>query len=451
MKNDFLPRRGKRPNIQSSLHARFHPHHLQTAEEFRPPEDIADEEEQANREQPQPNEGQSVPLNLQHDQPERANIPPKANAETEQHPTQPAPKQGVFAQLKHRLASLSKKQWIIIGVITVVVLSGAGVGAYFLWLHHTPAPVVKKTTVKKAAPAPIPQPILSSLTGLPVADASVNNLPVTAIMIENSIDARPQSGLNDAGVVFEAIAEGGITRFLTLWQDTAPAYVGPVRSVRPYYLQWLQGFDAPVAHVGGSADALELIKRWGVKDLDQFYNPAPYWRVNTRYAPHNMYTDLTKLHALEEQKGFGKSNFTGFPRKAEAPAKAVTARSIDLNPSGPVYASHYDYDPATNSYLRSEGGSPHIDANTNKQISPKVVIALFMNQGQNGVYTTYDTLGTGNAVVFQDGTATAATWAKGSNTDQFTFKDASGAALKLNPGHVWFTVLGGSDRLTYKP
>lgn len=386
---------------------------------------------------------------------EQASTPTHTEAATEptsiHQPQQPVRKESLLAKCKHRLASLSKKQWIIIGVVAVVVLGGAGTGAYFMWFHHTPKPVVKKTTVQKAAPAPVPQPILSDLTGLPVTDASVNNLPVTAIMIENSIDARPQSGLNDAGVVFEAVAEGGITRFLTLWQDTAPAYVGPVRSVRPYYLQWLQGFDASVAHVGGSADALALIQRWGVKDLDQFYNPAPYWRVSTRYAPHNMYTDLSKLHALEAQKGFGKSNFTGFPRKAEAPAKAITARSIDLNPSGPIYAAHYDYDPTTNSYFRSEGGAPHLDTNTGKQINPKVVVALFMNQGQDGIYTTYDTLGSGSAVVFQDGVATAATWTKTSNANQFTFKDASGAVLKLNPGRVWFTVLGGSDRLAYKP
>jgi Protein of unknown function (DUF3048) N-terminal domain/Protein of unknown function (DUF3048) C-terminal domain len=425
MNNDFLPRHGKRQDkhlAETTSDAEVH----EVA--FKPPEDIAAEEDREG----QPTDTPATPDDNHNDPAPQVHKPKRS--------------------LKERLNAITKKQWIIIAIVAVLVLGGGGVGAYFAWFHHTPKPVVHKAvaTNKVSAP-PVPVPIVSTLTGLPISDASINNLPVTAIMIENSIDARPQSGLNDAGVVFEAVAEGGITRFLTLWQDTAPTYVGPVRSVRPYYLQWLLGFDAPVAHVGGSADALSLIKTWNVKNLDQFYNPAPYWRISTRYAPHNMYTDVTKLHTLEAQKGYTKSNYTGFPRKAEQPAKVVTARSIDFTISGTYYNSHYDYDPTTNSYLRSEGGQPHIDANTNKQINPKVVIGLIMDQGQNGEYTTYNTLGSGKAYVFQDGIVTIGTWTKTDNQSQFIFKDQNGAELKLNAGRTWITVLGGDNRVAYKP
>jgi hypothetical protein len=165
-----------------------------------------------------------------------------------------------------------------------------------------------------------------------------------------------------------------------------------------------------------------------------------------------MYTSLPKLLDLEAKKGFGKANYTGFTRKPqETPNPTINARTIDFNISGALYNSHYDYDAATNNYLRSEGGKPHIDANTNQQINPKVVIGLVLPQGHNGIYTTYNTLGSGTAYIFQDGTVTAATWAKANNSSQFVFKDASGAEVKLNPGRTWLSVVGSTDRVTYRP
>jgi len=353
--------------------------------------------------------------------------------------------------LKEWLKHLSTRQRVILIATAVVVLGAMGFGAYYLWFRDAPQPVKKAAVKKEAVKPPAAEPLTSTLSGLPITDAAINDRPVTAVMIENSTDARPQAGLNDASVVFEAIAEGGITRFLTLWQDTAPEAIGPVRSVRPYYLQWLQGFDAAVAHVGGSGDALRLIKDWGVKDLDQFHNTAPYWRVSNRYAPHNMFTSIPKLNELEAQKGFGKPNYTGFARKKEAASATPNARTIDFNISSPLYNSHYDYEAATNSYLRSEGGKPHTDANSGAQISAKVVVGLVMPQGKNGLYTTYNTIGSGQAYVFQDGIVTIGTWNKADNKSQFTFKDANGAEIKLNPGKTWLTVVGGTDRISYKP
>src|SRR6185369_4571690 len=162
-----------------------------------------------------------------------------------------------------------------------------------------PPPVVK---AKKVVPPPAPTTEASKLQGIQVG-FDVNKRPVNAVMIENSEFARPQSGLDQAGVVFEAVAEGGITRFLTLFQDTNTAYLGPVRSVRPYYIQWALGFDAAIAHVGGSPEALSAMKSWSVKDLDQFANGSYFQRVNNRDAPHNVYTSTDQLHALESKKG----------------------------------------------------------------------------------------------------------------------------------------------------
>lgn len=312
-----------------------------------------------------------------------------------------------------------------------------------------PAPVAKEE-VKETPPPPTTEP--SKLTGVEVPLAT-NKLPITGIMIENSPDARPQAGLKDAGVVFEAVAEGGITRFLALFLEAQPDYIGPIRSVRPYYVQWARGFDAPIAHVGGSAEALAKIRGEGLPDLDQSFNAAYFQRVSNRYAPHNVYTSLAKLLELSTKKGYTSNSLTSLTRKAEAPAAAPTAKSINLVISSPLYNVHYDYDPATNSYARSQAGAPHTDERSGQQIKPKVVVALALSKGiaADGIHTAYGTIGSGTVFIFQDGTVTQGTWTKASDKDQFRFTDAAGAPIGLNPGQTWFSVVSLVSSVTYTP
>lgn len=351
---------------------------------------------------------------------------------------------------KNWFARLSKKQWTIIAGVAILVIGG-GI-AIFLTMHKSKPPVVSKPKPMVQAEKKIEQPtsnlVPSTLSGVPV-DPAVNNLPVTAVMIENSTDARPQSGLNAASVVFEAVAEGGITRFLTLFQDTMPDYVGPVRSVRPYYIQWALGFDAPIAHAGGSAEALADMKAWNVKDLND--SKSYFSRISYRAAPHNLYTSMAKLHEYEAAKGYGKSTFTGFVRKAEQPSTVPTARAINFTISSATFNVHYDYDATHNAYLRSEGGKPHTDEKSGAVLSPKVVIALVMPQSNKGIYSVYGTIGSGQMYVFQDGVVTTGTWRKDSNTSQFVFTNTSGTPLALNPGQTWITVLGSASRIVYTP
>jgi hypothetical protein len=345
-----------------------------------------------------------------------------------------------------------QKEWL--ASVVIVVVCGSIIG--FVLTHTGPKPVASAIKITKPKAPPKPTTVPSTLSGLPV-DPSVNKRPVTGVMIENTTFARPQSGLGQAGVVFEAIAEGGVTRFLALFQDTAPANIGPVRSARPYYIQWDTGFDAAYAHVGGSPDGLADIKAWGVKDLDEFHNAGAYHRISSRVAPHNMYTSIAALNQLEASKGYTTSNFTGFPRKPEAPSKTPNARSVNLTLSGPIYNAHYDYNAGTNSYNRSEGGAPHIDANTNQQISPKVVVAMVvpMTQGtldsSGAYYSNYASVGSGAVYVFQDGLVTTGQWSKSSNTAQITFTDANGQPLKLNPGQTWITAVIANNDVSYAP
>lgn len=331
-----------------------------------------------------------------------------------------------------------------IAVIVAVVLL-LGLGSYFLFFNKHNKSITNINTHTKA-----PTTVASNLTGLQV-NPDTNKLPVTAVMIENSIDARPQSGLSAAGVVFEAIAEGGVTRFMALFQNNDSTSLGPIRSARPYYISWAMGFDAAYVHVGGSPDALADITNWNVKDLNQFYNGSYFQRVSSRPAPHNVYTNLSSLTQLEQSKGFTSSKFTSWTRKKDKPILKPTANTVSFNLSGPIYNPVYTYNAKTNSYNRSENGAPQIDANTNLQISPKVVIGIVVPLSQGALdasgayYSDYNVIGSGNAYIFQDGHLTKGTWTKNSNSEQILFTDENGKTIPLNAGQTWVTALASDS------
>lgn len=356
-------------------------------------------------------------------------------------------------RVKTSQPSNKKRNIIIIGVIVglLAVLAGG-----YWWTHKNQAVTASQPTTVVAVKKVEKPKIYSPLTGVEVASQDLANRPVTGIMIENSPDARPQSALDQAGVVFEAIAEGGITRFLALFQEAQPNYIGPVRSARPYYVEWAKTFDAGYGHVGGSPDALALIKTLGVKDLDQFSNGDSYYRITTREAPHNVYTDFTKLDALNKSKGYTTSKFTSWDRKQDV-AQTPTAAIIDLSVSGPAYSPRFTYDAATNSYLRLQEGEPHYviakDQTTKKQINPKTVIVLVTNYGldNDGYHSSYKTTGTGNMYVFQDGIVSVGKWSRAGTTTQYVFTDKNGLPMKLNRGQTWITLVSSDSAVSYKP
>lgn len=340
--------------------------------------------------------------------------------------------------------NLSKKQKLILLAVVILLVGGACYAAYRVLGDQEKA---ASQVQQGAAPSTTVQ---SKMTGLQVAP-EINEKQVTGVMIENSPDARPQAGLLTAGFVFEAIAEGGITRFLALYQDTGADFIGPVRSVRPYYLDVVASFDAAIAHVGGSPDALAKIKAMNIKDLDQFANPGAYERVKNRAAPHNVYTSIAKLEALEAEKGFNKSTYTGFEHaQKEEKTAVVTAKTINLNISGPLYNVKYDYNPNTNSYDRSVGGAAHVDEKSGKPLSPKAVIAVETSRSQNGIYSVYGMTGSGKVTIFQNGIEIVGTWERPDEKSQYVFKDPKGTVIKLVPGQAWMTLVTAGG-VTFAP
>lgn len=336
----------------------------------------------------------------------------------------------------------TKNQKIAGGIIVAVLLVGGIAGIHALNNTEIPDPVssVLPKVVRTTEP--------SRLTGVEIP-IKLNKRPVTAVMIENHPDARPQSGLSKAGIVFEAVAEGGITRFNALYLEGQPKNIGPVRSVRPYYIDLFLPFDAAIAHAGGSADGLYKLKVLHVKNLDYLLGTNAYHRISSRYAPHNLYTSMAALDKISKSRGYTKSKFKSWLRKDEDPAEKPKVRKINFFLSGAWYNVHYDYDAKHNAYRRSEGGEPHIDANTNRQLEPKVVVALVMHYSHNGEYSVYRTQGQGVMFVFQDGRVQKGTWKKGGSRKQFRFLDGKGKPLALNPGQTWVTLLAGTNDVTY--
>lgn len=219
--------------------------------------------------------------------------------------------------------------------------------------------------------------------------------------------------------------------------------IGPVRSLRLYYVDWLAPYNASVAHVGGSLFALREVRNGKYRDIDQFFNGAYYWRATDRYAPHNVYTSFAKLDALNAAKGYTSSTFTGFPRADGKPAKKPDANSIAINFGGALYNTAYTYDKTTNTYVRSVGGAPHIDREDG-QITPTVVIAMKVEMSrvfEDGYREDIKSVGSGPAYIFQNGTVDGVTWTKPSREGGITFTNAQGKEVALNRGQTWISAI----------
>jgi len=314
----------------------------------------------------------------------------------------------------------------------------------FAVLYRAPQEAAAPTADAAPTVTPSPPPVYySPLTGAKVPDHATTQLPVTGVMIENSLDARPQSGLKQAGVVFEAIAEGGITRFLALYQEEKPQLIGPVRSLRLYDIDWFVPFQASIAHVGGSLYALREVRNGSYRDLDQFFNGAYYWRSTDRYAPHNVYTSAAKLDALNQKRGYSTSSFAAWPRQDGKTAKTITAATVDTTISSSLYNGHYKYNAKTNTYTRYQNGAVHKDREKGA-ITPSVVIVMYVKEStvmQDGYREQITTTGRGKAYIFQNGTEQTATWSKKDQGSQLKFTDSEGKEIALDRGQTWITAV----------
>lgn len=286
----------------------------------------------------------------------------------------------------------------------------------------------------------------SQLTGNEVG-AEVATRPVLGAIIENTPAARPQTGLNNAGLVFEAVTEGGITRYLAFYQEDQPEIIGPVRSLRVDTLDWAMGFDSSFAHVGGRPEALELAEERNAKTLSQFIYPDPYYRDNARVAPHNVYARNEGLRGLQNELGHNQSNFDAIPRSEDNPGENPEATNITIDFSGPDYLTEFRYDESSNSYTRYLAGSPHISADAESPITVKNLIVITLPADR----TTDDgALGENEALVFKDGKVIEASWEKQDYSDRIKILNKNnGEEIPLNRGKTWISALQADRAVSY--
>lgn len=311
-----------------------------------------------------------------------------------------------------------------------------------------------------------------------------------AIMIENHPESRPQSGLSNADVVFEAIAEGGVTRFLGMYYCGAQAndiLVAPVRSARIYFMELAAGFNLPLyVHVGGAnvpgpTDALGTLSDWGwtaANDLNQFsigyptfvrnYNRVPGKEIATE---HTMETTTERLWTFaEEKRGWTnmtpdrkiggkvvsgedwKDGYTPWTFETETPEPGTVKEiSYEFWTGFEEYGLKWVYDPETNMYKRYMAGEAHVDMNTNQTImASNVVVFLTTEKGplNEKKHMLYTIVGTGEALIFKDGTVVEATWTKKTEEDQVSFT-VKGKPVEFAPGPIWVSIVDTSTEVAY--
>ena len=349
-----------------------------------------------------------------------------------------------------------------------------------------------------------PKTELCSLTGDLYTQEEKNiwsaRRPLT-IMIENHFDSRPQSGLMYADVVYEAVAEGGITRFMAVYycnavKSTGYKYdIGPVRSARSYFVDIASEYaDYPLyTHVGGAncsaatpggpctshpkTQAIEQIASYGWNnkgtwgDLSQFSLPYKVCRRepdrlgDVRATEHTMYCSTIELWNVAESRGLTNitdikntswdKNFKPWTFAKEGqPSASPQAKKIAFDFWGDAaYSVSWEYDQQTNSYLRQNGGKPHLDFSTQETISAKNIIVQFAKESRSvdeQKHNIYAVIGSGTGLLFQNGEVEKITWTKATRTARTIFKDSAGKEINLVPGITWVEILPIGNKVDYE-
>ncbi|MCL5073398.1 MAG: DUF3048 domain-containing protein [Actinobacteria bacterium] len=310
---------------------------------------------------------------------------------------------------------------------------------------------------------------INIFSGLEISDTVLNSRPL-AIMVENTPDARPQSGLINADVVFEVVDEYGITRFVAVFSSYDSDLVGPVRSARPYYAEIARSLDPIYVFWGTAPIFYKVIENLGLDYLTPLGddsgnstiaanfidgNGVDSKRDSSRVAPHNAYMFTPRIKELASKQGYklegGQQSPFHFKLDAPEPDRGDISK-ITVDYSIPQYKELFEYDNKNNTYLKSVAGSPSTDRESGKQIAVNNVIIMvtdIKNSGDSSGHMIVRTTQEGEAFYFLDGKVIEGTWGRNSALDPFTFKDKDGNVVLFNRGHTWIGLISGIDRVDY--
>lgn len=283
------------------------------------------------------------------------------------------------------------------------------------------------------------------LDGVCVSTQEEVNPPIIGVMVENALDAQPLSGIAHASIVYEAPVEANIPRFLAIYPLTEKVEeVGPIRSARPYYLDWLSEYgDAMYMHVGGSDDALQKIRSYDLFDINEFFFGKSFWRSSDKFAPHNTYTS-TDLWSTTHEKNieqFKNDQYTPWQYETKTSCTTECIKKIALEFG--AYSLQWDYNSEINKYERLQNGRAHKDSSGEQYIFDNIIIqhvniSVLDAVGRKKIIT----IGEGKAEIFFAGGKIEGTWKKNSRTERTQWFDAAGSEIKLAPGKTWVEVFG---------
>jgi hypothetical protein len=268
------------------------------------------------------------------------------------------------------------------------------------------------------------------------------------VMVENSAEAWPLSGISEARLVIEAPVEGNIPRLLAFYDETQNVeQIGPVRSARPYYISWAKGFDAMYTHVGGSPEGLAILRNSSLPSVNEFFWGNYFWRGRNRYAPHNVYTNIDLLTAVFEEREFEAQEIPAWEYKqfVEASGEPIEFVSIPFSSGSNLYTAKWEYDEEKKQFLRYQAGKKQEDTSKQSVYASNVVVVkttvrTIDNEGRKSLIT----LGEGEGLLYRDGFEQEIIWKKQTDSSQLEFYTLDNEKAFLQPGMTWIEVIPSS-------
>lgn len=337
-----------------------------------------------------------------------------------------------------------KKRLLLLLLASITLIAGCG-------KQQVTNDAAKQCNAPKITKEVVKEPTyLSPYTGEKVDKATYSKLSFMVI-VENSKPARPQAGLNNADIVYETMAEGGIPRFIALYQKNDSKKIGPVRSARPYFLDITKEYNLPFAHCGGSEEALESIIKEKLMSMNEMKYGKYYWRDRKRVAPHNLYTCSDNLQRLI------KNNKIEYDPLNKPTFNSTFWNNPNLNSANSIYMKlnrfyNTSYVFKNNLYLKSMDKEPATDSIDNSQLNVKNVVIQITNikLQSDGKHLSIKLLGSGTAYVISNGKYIKGTWVKQSSKDKTIFKDEKGNEIPLSPGKTWWHIVDTNCNISIK-
>ncbi|MGY1644534.1 DUF3048 domain-containing protein [Geodermatophilus sp. SYSU D00703] len=324
------------------------------------------------------------------------------------------------------------------------LLVGAVLGTTVACGAQAPAEPAASSSPAATTPPPPPPAVLWPLTGVDSAGADVDR-PALAVKVENSVDARPQTGLNAADMVWEEVVEGGISRYVAVYHSTLPPAIGPVRSVRPMDPDIAAPLHGLLAFSGGQKPFVQATRDAGLQVVDPGTGPG-FSRVSERVAPHNTYVDPAALlgqadagHQAPPPPQFEVATGDEQPTALTAGTPAAV---LDLALSR-ISTPRWTWSQPDGTWLRAEDGTPAVEADGTPLRATNVVVLRvdvvdteYRDSARNPVPETV-MIGGGEALVATGGRSVPVTWSKGSADEPVRLTGPDGQPVRLAPGSTW--------------